>query len=137
MPEHRAVLHVDGCSEVRHLPGIEFFPYLFVCEKQYAVGVVREGGDAVGVEIGQERHRHTFIDIDVPERHGPTGAVPRTDGHLAALGNTRLGQKDPELLNADGYIRIRKGIALVVTECFLIPLLADGFLQRLQIVSYR
>ena len=108
MPEHRAILHIDGSSEVGHLPRIEPFPDLFVGEKQHAIGVMGEGGDAVGVEIGQERHRHTFIDIDVPERHGPTGAVPRTDGDLTALSNTGLNKKDPELLNACCHICIRK-----------------------------
>ena len=101
------------------------------------LAVVRKGGDAIGMEVGQERHRHTFVDIDVPEGHGPTGTVSRTDGNLAALGNTCLGEEKPELFNASRHICIRKRVTLVVSECFLIPLLADGFLQRLQIVFYR
>ena len=136
MPEHRTVLHIDGSPKVGHLPRIEPFPDLLVGEKQHAVGVVREGGDAVGMEISQKRHCHTFIDIDIPERHGPTGAVPRTDGNLAALGDASLGKEDSKLLNTFCHIRIRKGFTLVVAECFLIPSLADGFLQSLQIVFH-
>ena len=90
--------------------------------------MVREGGDAVGMEIGQKGHCHTFVDIDVPEGHGPTGAVTRTDGDLAALGDTGLGQEEPKLFDASCHISIGKRVALVVAECFLIPLLADGLL---------
>ena len=107
VPEHRAVLHIDGRAEVGHQPRIKFFPYFLVCEKQQAIGVVRKGGDAVGVEISKERHCHAFVDIDVPEGHGPTGAVPRTDGDLAAFGNTCLGKEYPKLFDAFCYICIR------------------------------
>ena len=58
-------------------------------------------------EISKERHCHAFVDIDVPEGHGPTGAVPRTDGDLAAFGNTCLGKEYPKLFDAFCYICIR------------------------------
>ena len=67
----------------------------------------------------------------------PVGAVPRTDGNLAALGNTCLDEEKPKLFDAFCHICICKGIALVITECFLIPLLADGILQCFQIMFNR
>ena len=48
-----------------------------------------------------------------------------------------IGKENPELLNALCHVGIRKGVALVVAECLLVPLLADGLLECLQVMLYR
>ena len=88
------------------------------------------------MEIGQKGHSHTAIDIDVPERHGPSGGVTGADGNLIALGYSGFQKENPELLNVYGHVTVCQGVASIVTECLLIPMLADRILQFLQIVFH-
>ena len=88
------------------------------------------------MEIGQKGHCHTAIDIDVPKRHGPSGGVAGADGNLIALGYAGLQKEYPELLNVYGHVTVCQGVTSIVTECLLIPMLADRILQFLQIVFH-
>ena len=79
--------------------------------------MVREHGDVVWVEISQQRHRHTAVDIDTPEGDRPTCRVARADDDFIALVDMSLVEKQLELFDVRSQICIGKAFAIIVTEC--------------------
>ena len=96
--------------------------------------MVGQQSNGVGMEVGQQRHRHTAIDIDAPEGHRPPGAVACAQRDLIALADAYSIKKEAKLLDVDSQVSIGQSVTIVVTQGFLGPLLADRFLQVLQIV---
>ena len=131
VPKQTAILHVDGGLQHRHLLGIELAPDVFIGEKQDAVGVVCQRRDSIGVEVGEQRHGYTFVDVDFPESQCPAGTIAGADGHLATLGDSCFGQEEPKLLNLCCYVCVGEGFATVVAECLLAPSGGDCFLKFL------
>ena len=136
MPEDAVILDIDGSLEVGHLIRIHLRPDVIVNKQHHTVRMVGQQSNGVGMEVSQQRNRHTAIDIDAPERHGPPGAVACAQGNFVALVDAYSVKKDTELFNVDGQVSIGKSIAIVVTQGFLCPMVADGFLQILQIVPH-
>ena len=136
VPQDTVVLDIDGSLQVRHLVMVHLGPDVIVNKQHDTVGMVGQQSNGVGVEVGQQRHRHTAIDIDAPEGHRPPGAVARAQSDFVALVDAHCVKKDTELLNVDGQIGIGKSIAIVVAQGFLCPMVANGFLQILQIVPH-
>ena len=134
--EAAVVLHVDGSLEHRHLLGIEILPQRLVGEEQHAVGVMGEGADAAGVEVGQQGHCHTFVHVDVPEGDGPPCTVGGADGNLVALADAGIVEEYAELLCLGGHVGIGERRALIVAECVLAPLLSDGVLELFQVMFH-
>ena len=71
VPEQIALLHIDGRFEQWRVVGIHLSPNIVVDKQHNAVGVIGEGRDIVGVEVGQQRHSHTAIGVDAPKGHCP------------------------------------------------------------------
>ena len=116
---------------------MEPLPHILVGEQQHTVGMVGEGRNAVGVEIGQQGYGHTLVDIDVPEGDGPPCRVTGADGHLVTLGDAGILKEDAELLNVGGQVGIGEGVTPVVAECLFVPLLSHCVLQFFQIMFHR
>ena len=136
MPQQSMVFHVDDCFYRRHLFGIQFLPDILIRKEQHAVRMMGQGCDTRWVEISQQRHCHTLIHIDIPKRHGPTGRVTRTEGHLTALGNSCLRKEESELFNVCSQLRIGIRLSAIVTECLLVPLCLDSVFQFFQIMFH-
>ena len=94
--------------------------------------MVGERTDVAGVEVGEQRHRHALIDIDVPERYRPAGRVAGADGNLFALANTGLGKENTKLFDVCGYVTVGVRLAAIVAQRFLVPAGADVVLKILQ-----
>ena len=88
--------------------------------------MVRQDRYRIGVDIGQQRDCHASVDVDAPESHRPAGAVAGAQGNFIALIDSCRREKDADPLNVDGYLRLGKGVAVVVTQGFLGPMFADG-----------
>ena len=136
VPEDAVILDIDGSLEVGHLIRVHLRPDVIVNKQHHTVRMVGQQSNGVGMEVGQQRNRHTSIDIDSPERHGPPSAVACAQGNLVALVDAYCVKKDTELFNVDGQVCIGKSVAIVVAQGFLCPMVADGFLQILQIVPH-
>ena len=128
MPQHPAILHVEGGLDQGDIVRIQLGPDIIVGEEQDAVGVVYQTGDAVREEVGQNRHSHASVDIDAPEGHRPAGRVAGADGDFVPFLDFGFRQETPELLDIDGQVFIREGFSAKVTESVLFPMVTDRIL---------
>ena len=114
VPEQVAVLDIDGSLEIGHLLGIHLCPDVIIDEEHNTVGMVGEDGNRVWMEVGQQRHHYTSIDIDSPKGHRPSGAIARADGDFIPLADSGRLEEDAEPFNIDSQLCIGEGVAIVI-----------------------
>ena len=133
-PEGLPGIHVDDQFQERHLRDVEFLPLGLVGEQGDALGVVDQIVDAVGSEIGQDRHDDGFVGVDGQISHAPAGTVLCAYGYLIPFPESKGFENQVELFNLSGHLGVVESLASDVVEGGLVPEFPGGSLQPLKVV---
>ena len=128
-------LNIDREAQARHSLGFHLCPFGRGGEETDTLGMVHEIAYGVGSEIEQDGYCHRAVGVDGQEDHTPAGAVVGADCHLVVFGfNAGGGHKQIEFFYADGHLAKTVAFASNIVQRFLVPVLANRFLQTGKVV---
>ena len=126
----RKVVHVDGTAKLGHLANVQLVPYLLVGKEQYAVRVVHQMVQAVGMEVHQDGHHDTFEGVDGQEGHAPACGVLGAQGDVVAFLEAGFFKHHAEFDDVLGQFGIGERFSVVVAKRWLVPAAFHAFFQR-------